>query len=84
MGATEMKEIGKIFNCSQYTVRSFRWKHNIYDKNRKWKEVLTFNDFVKMRSQGMSLIEISKKTGIPYHSVVKAKKIYESENENLK
>lgn len=70
-------EIAKIFNCSQYTVRSFRWKHNIYGKNRKWQEELSKKKFEQMRQKGMSLTEISKETGLPYHIITKAKRLYE-------
>ena len=71
------KQIAQIFNCSQYTVRSFRWKYNIYDKNRLWQERLTKNIYRKLCSEGHSLSEISKITDVPYHTVVKAKKMYE-------
>lgn len=76
------EQIGNIFNCSPYTVRSFRWQNNIYDKNRNWQKHLTKNDFIKMRKSGLSLAEISRKTGYPYHIIIKAKQVYEDCNSN--
>lgn len=78
VGMTD-EEIGKIFNCSQYTVRSFRWKNNIYDKNRQWQRELTKSKFLQMRADNKTLKQISEETGFPYHIVIKAKKIYEQE-----
>ena len=71
------EKIGKIFNCSPYTVRSFRWKHNIYDENRRWMDILTKDVYQKLRRNGKSLTEISQIVNIPYYLVVKAKSIYE-------
>ena len=73
-------EIGRIFNCSQYTVRSFRWKHNIYNKNRNWKKELTKEKYLKMRKEGKNLMEISKISNFPYHIIMKAKALYENEH----
>jgi DNA-directed RNA polymerase specialized sigma24 family protein len=71
------EEIGKIFQCSQYTVRSFRWKHNIYNRNRQWQERLPKKVYLQLRQQKLSLSEISAITDVPYYTVVKAKKLYE-------
>lgn len=76
-------QIGKIFNCSPYTVRSFRWKHNIYNKNRNWKKELTKKKFLAMRKQYKTLTEISKISNLPYHIILKAKSLYE-DNGNYK
>ena len=78
MGMSD-EEIGRIFNCSQYTVRSFRWEHGIYNKNRNWKSILTKDIFLRMQEDGLSLREISEETGIPYHTIIKAKKMYTNE-----
>lgn len=75
------KEIASIFNCSQYTVRSFRWNNGIYDKNRNWKKDLTKQKFSSMRKAGKTLTDISKEAGYPYHIIIKAKQLYENENE---
>ena len=75
------EQIGKIFNCSQYTVRSFRWENGIYDKNRNWKKDLTKEKFVSLREKGKTLVDISRETGYPYHNIVKAKQLYENESD---
>ena len=75
------EQIGKIFNCSQYTVRSFRWENGIYDKNRNWKKDLTKEKFVSLREKGKTLVNISRETGYPYHIIVKAKQLYENESD---
>ena len=79
MGMSD-EEIGRIFNCSQYTVRSFRWEHGIYNKNRNWHTILTKEMFLKMQDDGLSLRAIAEKTGIPYHTIVKANKLYNNED----
>lgn len=71
------KEIAEIFNCSQYTVRSFRWQNNIYNRNRQWQKELTKRIYMNKRKMGKTLKQISDETGFPYHIVAKAKKIYE-------
>lgn len=73
------EKIAEIFNCSQYTIRSFRWKNNIYDKNRKWQERLPKSIYFSLRQKGYSLSDISEETDVPYYTVVKAKKLYEKE-----
>ena len=78
------EQIGSIFNCSQYTVRSFRWNNGIYDKNRNWKKDLTKDKFDTMRKSGKTLADISRETGYPYHIVIKAKQLYENESEVVK
>jgi len=75
------EQIGSIFNCSQYTVRSFRWDNGIYDKNRNWKKDLTKDKFNIMRKSGKTLADISRETGYPYHIIIKAKQLYENKNE---
>lgn len=76
------KEIGRLFNCSEYTVRSFRWNNNIYNKNRNWKNTLTKDVFYKLRSEGKSLKEISEVVQLPYYLVLKAKNEYETKKKN--
>ena len=76
-------EIGRIFNCSQYTVRSFRWKNNIYNKNRQWQKLLTKKLYLQKKREGKTLKQISAETGFPYHIVAKAKKLYEHENKKF-
>ena len=78
------RQIASIFNCSQYTVRSFRWNNGIYDKNRNWQINLTKEKFIVMRKSGKTLVEISNETGYPYHIVIKAKQLYENENDVIK
>lgn len=68
-------EIAKIFNCSQHTIRSFRWENNIYSRRRNWQKELTKEHFLELKKK-YSLREISEMTNLPYHTIVKANQIY--------